>query len=102
MIAEFSILPMGGGIHLSSRLAKVLSLVHASGLDYKLGPMGTSVEGSWDQVMRLIKRCYRQVLSDHDRVWLSIKVDGWREGKTRRLARKVDRVVRKSGRRLKT
>ena len=103
MIAEFCVIPVGGGTHFSGRLAKILRLVDASGLDYKLGPMGTCVEGSWEEVMALIDKCRRAVLSDHQRVWISIKVDD-RKGSPRkkRLSAKVDSVVEKSGRCLKT
>ncbi len=101
MIAEFCIIPLGGEIHFSSRLGRMLLLVEARGLDYRLGSMGTSVEGSWEEVMGLIKKCLNCARKESDRVWLSIKIDDKR-GKGARLAAKVESVVRKSGRALKT
>jgi uncharacterized protein (TIGR00106 family) len=101
MIAEFCIIPIGGGSHFSARLAKVLKIVDASGLDYKLGPMGTSVEGEWDEVMRLIKKCQQALLAESDRVWISIKVDS-SKGTKKRLAHKVESVIEKAGKPLRT
>ena len=104
MIAEFCIIPIGGGSRFSGRLAKVLQLVDSSGLDYRLGPMGTSVEGGWDEVMGLIKRCHRLLLAESDRVWMTIKIDDRKDKRKGRgrLSAKVESVVRKSGRCLKT
>ena len=101
MIAEFCVIPIGGGgSHFSSRLAKVMRLINSSGLDCRLGPMGTSVEGGWDEVMGLIKRCHNLLRAESDRVWVSIKIDD-KKGKGGRLSAKVSSVVRKSGRKLR-
>lgn len=101
MIAEFSVIPIGTGIHLSSRLAKVMCLIDESGLEYRVGPMGTVVEGNWKQVMNLIKRCHEEILSKSPRVSTSITIDD-RKGARHRLTQKVASVVRKAGRPLKT
>jgi len=47
MLVEFSIVPLGAGTSVGSRVAEVLRLVDASGLAYKVTPMGTVVEGAW-------------------------------------------------------
>jgi len=46
MLVEFSITPIGRGESLSEDVARILDLVDRSGLNYKLTPMGTIVEGS--------------------------------------------------------
>jgi uncharacterized protein (TIGR00106 family) len=101
MVAEFSIIPLGSGVHMSSRLAKVMRLIDASGLDYRVGSMGTTVEGSWDLVMRLIQRCHHLMLTESGRVLTSITIDD-RKGATHRLTGKVVSVMRKVGKPLKT
>ena len=45
MLAEFSIIPIGVGSSVGDQLAEVLKIVDASGLPYKVNPMGTVVEG---------------------------------------------------------
>ena len=52
MLAELEIIPIGTkSASLSGLLAEVAKLIDASGLDYRVGPMGTVVEGEWDQIM---------------------------------------------------
>ena len=75
MIAEFSTIPLGTGVQMSKRLAKVMRLIDQSGLDYRVGSMGTSIEGGWDEVMRLIRRCHQALLSTSPRVLTHISID---------------------------
>ena len=75
MLVEFSIIPIGKGASVGKDIAKVIRIVENSGLPYKLNPMGTVVEGKWDELMALIKRCHRVVLRDGERVVTTIKID---------------------------
>jgi uncharacterized protein (TIGR00106 family) len=47
----------------------------AQGLDYRLGPLSTAVEGNWDQVLGAVRRCHEAVAQVHDRVVTSILID---------------------------
>jgi uncharacterized protein (TIGR00106 family) len=62
MPAEFSIVPVGVG-SIGDQPAEVLKSVDASGLPYKINPMGTVVGGEWDDVMQLIKKCHGAVMN---------------------------------------
>ena len=75
MLVEFSIIPVGKGAGIGKDIAKVLKIVDNSGLPYKLNPMGTVVEGNWDDLMALIKKCHQTALRDGERVVTSIKID---------------------------
>lgn len=94
MIVEFSITPIGKGESLSGDVAQVLELVDKSGLDYQLTPMGTVVEGEWDEVMTLIKRCHRAMRERANRVSTHIHIDD-RKGAKDRIRHKVEAVERK-------
>ena len=96
MLAEFSIYPIGKDISLSKYVARSLKLIDESGLAYRINPMGTVVEGSWDEVMELIKSCHHGILEDTDRVSCSIKIDD-RKGVTNALDRKIKSVEDKVG-----
>ncbi len=100
MVVEFSMIPMGKGIGMSGELAKVMRLVDDSGIDYRLGPMCTVLEGEWGPVMDLIRRCHERLRVSSPRVLTTIKVDD-RRGASRRIVGKVASVVRKAKRRLK-
>ena len=67
MLAEFSVIPIGIGSSLGAQLAEVLKIVDASGLPYKLNPMGTVVEGEWDEIMKLVKKCHAAVMKTKHR-----------------------------------
>ncbi len=101
MLAEFSVTPIGKGTSVGEWIARCLDLVDRSGLPYRLGPMGTTVEGDLDRVLDLIKRCHESVLADCDRVSTLIKIDD-RKGATGRIESKVADVERRLGRRLRT
>jgi len=75
MLVEFSIIPLGKSPSVGDDVAKVLKIVDNSGLSYKLNPMGTVVEGTWDEIMTLIKKCHHTVLRSGERVVTSIKID---------------------------
>ncbi|NOX44701.1 MAG: MTH1187 family thiamine-binding protein [Caldiserica bacterium] len=102
MIVEFSISPIGVGESLSRYVAEVIDLVDRSGLPYLLTPMGTIVEGEWDEVMALIKRCHQRMLELAPRVATRIYIDdrpgkaGLLEYKTRSVEEKLGRAIRRT------
>jgi len=76
MLAELEIIPIGTkSASLSALLADVAKLIDASGLDYRVGPMGTVVEGEWDRIMTLAKRCHEAMLASTSRVMTTIRID---------------------------
>ena len=75
MLVEFSILPVGEGVSLSAPIAEALEVVEASGVPYDVGPMGTTLEGGWDDVFRVIRDCHARLMKRSERVIISIKVD---------------------------
>jgi uncharacterized protein (TIGR00106 family) len=99
MLVELSVVPLGRGVHLSDEIAEVLALVDASGLPYQLTPSGTCIEGEWDEVMALVRRCHERVrvLSSHVITTIEIEDDGEAHDK---LTRNVTSVEEKVGRRL--
>jgi uncharacterized protein YqgV (UPF0045/DUF77 family) len=74
MIAEFAIYPMGQ-LHYSQIIADVIQEVKRAGLDFRLGPMGTAIEGEADQLFDIIQRCYQLVDKSYDRVIMQVTFD---------------------------
>jgi len=99
MLAEFSVYPVGAGESLSRYVARSIKLIEDSGLPYKACPMGTVVEGEWDEVFALIKKCRDAIAQDTGRVVLHINVDD-RKGAKGRLAGKIESVEKKVGHRI--
>jgi uncharacterized protein (TIGR00106 family) len=100
MLVEFTIIPIGAGSSLGDQLAEALKIVDASGLPYKVNPMGTVVEGEWDEIMKLIKKCHRTVMKHAERAVTTISIDD-RKNKHRRIEEKVKSIERRIGKTLK-
>jgi uncharacterized protein (TIGR00106 family) len=100
MLVQFSVVPLGRGESIGAQVAKILDLVDGSGLAYRLTPMGTIVEGEWDEVMALVGKCHREALKDAPRALTTITIDD-RPGKADRITEKVRSVEAKLGRVLK-
>jgi len=101
LLAEFSIWPMDKGESVSEYVARAIDIVDRSGLPYKLGPLGTCIEGEWPEVMRVIERCYEALAKDCNRISCTVKMD-WRKGGSGRIEAKVKAVQEKLGRDLQT
>ncbi len=101
MIAQFTLTPLGTkNDSLSRVLAKAMKLVAESGLDYRVGPMSTVVEGEWYQIMTLINRCRKTLLRTCPRVAIAITIDD-RKNAVGRITGKVKSLEKKMGIRLK-
>ncbi|HEY1921408.1 MAG TPA: MTH1187 family thiamine-binding protein [Tepidisphaeraceae bacterium] len=100
LLAEFSIWPMDKGESVSPYVARCLDIVDCSKLPYKLGPLGTCIEGEWPEVMAVIQKCYEELSKDCNRITCTVKMD-WRKNHSGRLQSKVDSVEKKLGRPLR-
>ncbi len=96
VIVDFSIFPMDPeGPSLSPYVARALNVIKDSGLSYQLGPMGTSIEGEWEDVMHVVDACYRELEQDCDRIYMNIKVDS-KKGRIHGILSKVESVFEKA------
>lgn len=99
MLIELSIDPLGRGIHLSQDLAEIMKIVDGSGLSYCLTPMGTCIEGEWDHVMALVKRCHEQARWRSMHVITTVRIDD-EAGATDKLIENIASVERAVGHQL--
>jgi len=100
VLAEFSVVPIGKGESVSQYVAECIKLVESSGLEYRLNPMGTVVEGEYDDVMGLVRRCHMRVLELCPRVITTVKIDD-RKGRRNMMDSKIRSVEEKLGKKLK-
>lgn len=100
VLAEFSMSPMDKGESVSKYVARSLEIIADSGVPYRLGPMGTCLEGDWDAVMAVVKKCYERMAQDCKRISVSIKMD-IRQGHENRLTAKIAKVESLLGRELR-
>jgi len=101
ILLEFGMTPLTKGESVSKYVARSLDIIEKSGLDYRLNPMGTVIEGEWDEVFDVVKKCLDMMRKDCDRISTSIKVD-YRKGKSGRIQTKIESVEKKLRKKLRT
>ena len=88
VIVDFAIFPTDAGESVSAHVARAARIIKESGLPYKHGPMGTSIEGEWDEILDVVTRCFHELEKDCHRIYTTFKAD-YRQGATGRLDGKV-------------
>jgi uncharacterized protein (TIGR00106 family) len=101
VLLEFSMAPHGQGESVSAAVARIVDVIDRSGVPYQLTPMGTILEGEWDQVMAVVTACFKTLEADCPRIGVHLKVD-YRAGPAGRLQSKTDKVQALLGRTLRT
>ena len=100
VLLEFSMTPLGKGESVGQYVARSLEIIDGSGLPYRLNPMGTVIEGEWDQCLGVVRECFTRMSADCGRISCSIKID-YRQGPSGRLESKIARVESLVGKELK-
>ena len=94
VIVEFSIFPLDKGASMSGYVARAVRIIRKSGLPHTLGPMGTCIEGEWNDVVGVVGRCFDDLRKDCDRIYMTIKAD-YRKGPSGRIEGKVSSLEKK-------
>ena len=96
MLAWFSIAPDDGSGSHSGHVAAALEVLEESGVRYRLGAMGTEVEGPREEVFAVLARC-QSVLAARPgvrRIATVIKIDDRIGVDGGEMERKLDSVMR--------
>ncbi len=101
VLLEFTMSPIGMGESLSPYVSRILDVIDRSGVNYRLTPMGTILEGEWDDVMAVVKDCFVELKKDCSRIGAYIKID-YRQGSESRMTSKIKSLESKLGKNLKT
>lgn len=94
VLLEFSMSPLGKGESVGKYVTRSLDIIDKSGVPYRLNPMGTVLEGEWEQVFAVVQKCYERMKKDANRISCTIKVD-YRKNHSGRLQSKVASVEKK-------
>jgi uncharacterized protein (TIGR00106 family) len=93
--ADFCLIPLGTPTaSISSQIAEVQRFLKTTGVKYSMHSAGTTLEGSWDECMKVIGQCH-QLLHDQGvvRIQSDVRV-GSRTDKTQTMEDKVAAVER--------
>ena len=99
MLVSFAMFPTEKGESVSKHVARIIDIVDKSGLPYRTSAMSTAVEGSWDRVFKLIKKCRDAMAKDCSRIYMVITVDDRKKAKNR-LTGKVNRIEQRLKRKI--
>lgn len=97
VLAEFAMFPTDVGESKSKYVSQVIDYIDKSGITYQLTPMGTILEGEWEEVILVITECYKLLESQTNRVYSTIKIDA-RKGSGTRMKSKINKVESLIGR----
>ena len=100
VLAEFAMFPTDKGESVSKYVSQVIDTIDKSGITYQLTPMGTILEGSWDEVMGVITQCFKVLEPQSTRISTAVKVD-YRAGDKSRMKSKIDKIQSVLGRDVK-
>jgi uncharacterized protein (TIGR00106 family) len=94
VIVEVSFVPLGTGLSLSPYVAEAVRIIRESGLRHEFHSMGTNIEGEWDEVMGVIRRCQERLFEmGAPRVTTTLKISERRDREPS-MAAKVAHVKR--------
>jgi uncharacterized protein (TIGR00106 family) len=97
VIVEFAMFPTNKENGVSEYVSRILAMIRNSGFHYQLTPMGTLVETEeLSQALEIIQKAHELLKPDCNRVYCTAKFD-IREGKTGRMAQKVQSVKNRIG-----
>lgn len=95
VIIDLCVVPLGVGVSVSPQVTACQQVIEASGLEHQMHAYGTNMEGPWDEVMAVVKRCHEVV---HEmgapRITTTIKL-GTRTDREQSMADKVSSVETK-------
>jgi uncharacterized protein (TIGR00106 family) len=94
VLVDLAMFPTDKGESVSPYVSRIIRIIRDSGLPYRFGPMGTSIEGEWEEVMGLLTRCFEELKKDSNRIYMTMKVD-YRKGEGGRIESKMRSVQSK-------
>jgi uncharacterized protein (TIGR00106 family) len=91
VLLEFAMFPTDKGDSVSQYVAQVIDFIDKSGISYLLTPMGTVLEGEWDEVWNVVDGCFKILEPQSGRIYSSIKID-YRKGRAAGMKSKTAKI----------
>jgi len=97
VLVEFAMFPTDKGESVSKYVSRIIKMFKESDVNYQLTPMGTVFEvETIEEATEVINNAYRQLESDCNRVYTTIKMD-IRKHKSNRMKQKIKSIENKIG-----
>jgi uncharacterized protein (TIGR00106 family) len=92
---DLTVSPLGAGVSVSKYIAACHELIEEAGLSSNLHAYGTNIEGEWDTVFAVVKKCHEKLHAmGVPRITSSIKA-GTRIDKSQTIKDKINSVASK-------
>ena len=91
VLLEFSMSPMDKGESLSPYVSRIIDVIDKSGITYRLTAMGTILEGEYDEVMAVVRDCFKELEKDCNRISVNLKMD-YRKSSESRMNTKINKI----------
>ncbi|MBI9031677.1 MTH1187 family thiamine-binding protein [bacterium] len=95
IICELVVVTYDIGPSLSPFVAQVIDVINQDkSVQHLLTPMGSVIEGKYDDVMNLVRTIFYKFAGDYERLGITIKID-FRASKQNRIKGKIESVKQK-------
>ena len=95
VMVDLCVVPIGVGVSVSEYIAECERIIDQAGLQSRLHPYGTVIEGDWDAVMAVVKQCHERVHGmGAPRIFTTLKI-GTRTDREQHMQDKIDSVMEK-------
>lgn len=92
VIVDLCIVPIGVGVGLSAYVAACQEVLAGSKLRYDLHANGTNIEGPWDDVFAVVKKCHQRIHAmGAPRIFTTLKI-GTRTDRLQHMEEKIRSV----------
>ncbi|WP_430810786.1 MULTISPECIES: MTH1187 family thiamine-binding protein [unclassified Carboxylicivirga] len=97
VLLNFAMFPTDKGDSVSEYVSQVIAHIKDSGLNYKLNPMGTTIEAdTMAEALKVVQESYDILAPVSNRIYCSITIDAQKD-KGQRMAGKIASIETKIG-----
>lgn len=61
VIIDLCVVPIGVGVSVSKYVVECQKIIKEAGLESTLHAYGTNIEGDWDEVFEVVKKCHERI-----------------------------------------
>lgn len=61
VIIDLCVVPIGVGLSVSKHVAACHKIIQEAGLESQLHAYGTNIQGEWDKVFAVVKKCHEKI-----------------------------------------
>lgn len=92
VLMEFAMFPTDKGTSVSEYVSKIIDMIRATGVNYKLGSMGTTIETkTMPEALSILDKAYALLKADSERVYSTVTFD-IKKSELGRMKQKVDAI----------